>query len=187
MTHISYSELKNWDFCPFYHKLVYIDKLKPFRGNEYTAFGTAIHEHGLVFAILDTIVHAFLPTDMFLFLITWVAISISLVVGPAMAMRIHGGRLKSGEFAPRLISWILPLSSKFGRTQVDDLANSGLADALHRRLYFDELYDWAIGKTVIPFAYALSWFDKNVIDGAIKGIEWGSQKISGDVIDSKIR
>ena len=43
MAHISYSELKNWDFCPFYHKLVYIDKHPAFRGNEYTAFGTAIH------------------------------------------------------------------------------------------------------------------------------------------------
>ncbi len=64
---------------------------------------------------------------------------------------------------------------------VDDLANSGLADALHRRLYFDELYEWVIGKTVIPFANALSWFDKNVVDGAIKGLEWSSQKISGDV------
>ena len=36
-------ELKNWEFCPFYHKLTYIDGLKAFRGNEYTAFGTAIH------------------------------------------------------------------------------------------------------------------------------------------------
>jgi|TARA_R110002020_G_scaffold185624_3_gene383297 ATP-dependent exoDNAse (exonuclease V) beta subunit len=44
VTHISYSELKNWDFCPFYHKLVYVDKLEAFRGNEYTAFGNAIHE-----------------------------------------------------------------------------------------------------------------------------------------------
>ena len=43
MTHISFSELKNWTFCPFYHKLVNIDKLKGFAGNEYTAFGTAIH------------------------------------------------------------------------------------------------------------------------------------------------
>jgi RecB family exonuclease len=41
--HISFSELKNWVFCPFYHKLTYIDKLKSFLGNEYTAFGTAIH------------------------------------------------------------------------------------------------------------------------------------------------
>ena len=44
MAHISYSELKNWAFCPFYHKLVNIDKLKGFRGNEFTAFGTAMHE-----------------------------------------------------------------------------------------------------------------------------------------------
>jgi len=44
MPHISYSELKNWQFCPFYHKLVYIDKLEAFKGNEYTAFGSAIHE-----------------------------------------------------------------------------------------------------------------------------------------------
>ena len=118
---------------------------------------------------------------MFLFLITWVAITISLVVGPAMAMRIHGGRLNDGEVAPRIISWILPLSSKFGHTNVDDLANSGVAEALQRRLYFDDFYEWLISKTVIPLASVLSWFDKNVIDGAIKGIEWGSQKISRDV------
>ena len=44
MPHISFSELKNWNFCPFYHKLVHIDKLKGFEGNEYTAFGSAIHK-----------------------------------------------------------------------------------------------------------------------------------------------
>ena len=44
MRHISYSELKNWVTCPFYHKLTYIDKIKVFAGNEYTAFGTALHE-----------------------------------------------------------------------------------------------------------------------------------------------
>ena len=43
MPHISYSELKNWHHCPFYHKLVNIEKLKVFEGNEYTAFGTALH------------------------------------------------------------------------------------------------------------------------------------------------
>ena len=43
MPHISYSELKNWHHCPFYHKLVNIQKLKVFEGNEYTAFGTALH------------------------------------------------------------------------------------------------------------------------------------------------
>tara|TARA_R110000824_G_scaffold49483_8_gene138805 strand:- start:23990 stop:24778 length:789 start_codon:yes stop_codon:yes gene_type:complete len=42
-THISFSELKIWDECAFKHKLVYKDKIKQFLGNEYTAFGTAIH------------------------------------------------------------------------------------------------------------------------------------------------
>ena len=44
MPHISFSAIKNWDFCPFYHKLTYVDKIKIFRGNVYTAFGTALHE-----------------------------------------------------------------------------------------------------------------------------------------------
>ena len=41
---ISFSELKNWKECPYRHKLIYVDKLPHFKGNEYTAFGTAIHE-----------------------------------------------------------------------------------------------------------------------------------------------
>ena len=43
MSHISFSELKNWDHCTWYHKLVNIEKLKLFQGNAYTAFGTAMH------------------------------------------------------------------------------------------------------------------------------------------------
>jgi len=43
MPHISFSELKIWNECSWKHKLVYLDKLKGFEGNEYTAFGTAIH------------------------------------------------------------------------------------------------------------------------------------------------
>jgi len=44
MSHISFSELKNWNHCSHYHKLVHIDKISGFLGNEYTAFGTAIHD-----------------------------------------------------------------------------------------------------------------------------------------------
>ena len=44
MKHISYSELKIWSECPFKHKLMYIDRVKGFVGNEFTAFGKAIHE-----------------------------------------------------------------------------------------------------------------------------------------------
>jgi hypothetical protein len=40
---ISYSELKIWAECSHKHKLVYLDQIKKFQGNEYTAFGTAVH------------------------------------------------------------------------------------------------------------------------------------------------
>jgi len=42
--HISYSEFKIWSECPWRHKLSYLDKLSTFNGNEFTAFGTAVHE-----------------------------------------------------------------------------------------------------------------------------------------------
>ena len=41
--HISYSELKIWNECPYKHKLKYIDSISSFKGNEFTVFGTAIH------------------------------------------------------------------------------------------------------------------------------------------------
>jgi|TARA_E500000331_G_C17193412_1_gene685948 hypothetical protein len=43
MAHISFSELKDWVHCPYYHKLTRLDKIDGFTGNEYTAFGSAIH------------------------------------------------------------------------------------------------------------------------------------------------
>jgi len=43
MSHVSFSEIKNWNQCAYYHKLTYIDKLKGFEGNLYTAFGSALH------------------------------------------------------------------------------------------------------------------------------------------------
>ena len=41
--HISYSELKDWAKCPHYHKKAWIERVAPFEGNEYTAFGNALH------------------------------------------------------------------------------------------------------------------------------------------------
>ena len=35
--------MKMWAECSHKHKLVYKDKIKKFKGNEYTAFGTALH------------------------------------------------------------------------------------------------------------------------------------------------
>jgi ATP-dependent exoDNAse (exonuclease V) beta subunit len=43
MSHVSFSELKIWNECPWKHKSVYIDKIKGFEGNEHTAFGSAVH------------------------------------------------------------------------------------------------------------------------------------------------
>ena len=51
-THISFSEMKIWSECPYKHKLIYKDNVKQFLGNEYTAFGTAIH-HVCELAVVD--------------------------------------------------------------------------------------------------------------------------------------
>lgn len=40
---ISFSELKIWNDCAYKHKLTYVDGIKKFTGNHYTAFGTALH------------------------------------------------------------------------------------------------------------------------------------------------
>ena len=44
MPHISYSELKQWTECTWRHKLLYLDRIDTFQGNEHTSFGTAVHE-----------------------------------------------------------------------------------------------------------------------------------------------
>tara|TARA_B100000282_G_scaffold117433_1_gene83567 strand:- start:273 stop:1031 length:759 start_codon:yes stop_codon:yes gene_type:complete len=41
--HISYSELKTWAECPYKRKLIYQDRIKKFIGNNFTAFGRALH------------------------------------------------------------------------------------------------------------------------------------------------
>jgi len=44
MRHISFSALKIWKECAFRYKLNYIDDLRKFNGNEFTAFGTSLHK-----------------------------------------------------------------------------------------------------------------------------------------------
>ena len=41
--YISFSGVKDWEFCPHYYKLTRIDKLYKFEGNVHTAFGTSMH------------------------------------------------------------------------------------------------------------------------------------------------
>ena len=42
--YLSFSGVKDWNFCPHYYKLTRIDKVYKFEGNIHTAFGKAIHE-----------------------------------------------------------------------------------------------------------------------------------------------
>ena len=44
MPHVSFSAIKDWKFCAYYHKLTRVDKIRVFEGNIYTAFGKAIHD-----------------------------------------------------------------------------------------------------------------------------------------------
>lgn len=41
--YVSFSGIKDWEFCPNYYKITRIDKLYRFEGNVHTAFGTAMH------------------------------------------------------------------------------------------------------------------------------------------------
>jgi len=41
--YVSFSGIKDWEFCPNYYKITRIDKLYKFKGNIHTAFGTAMH------------------------------------------------------------------------------------------------------------------------------------------------
>ena len=54
MSHISYSELKTWTECTWRHKLEYLEKLRIFKGNEFTSFGRAIHSVGEKYVLTET-------------------------------------------------------------------------------------------------------------------------------------
>ena len=50
---------------------------------------------------------------------------------------------------------------------------------LKRRYYVDELYNWIIDELVMRLSAALAWFDRHVVDGAVNGVAWLSQKAGG--------
>ncbi len=143
--------------------------------------------HAFHYDLIYEMKHAFLAMDKdgvidstFLIL-TWATIGLSSLIGPIVAMSLYGGRLKEGENAIPTVSWLVKLSGIVrNRWQFDNsaLANSGLAEALRRRLYFDDFYDWICIKLVVPIGIGAALFDKKAIDGVIKGIESGSQSAS---------
>ena len=128
--------------------------------------------------------HVFLNHDPFLMLLTYVAIGLSLILGPSFAMALYGGGLDGDEKAKPWMQWAINLSAKVNSNSKfdnSDWANSSLAEALHKRLYFDDLYDAAMLKIVVGFANISAIFDTKVIDGVIKTIETTSQEASRKV------
>ena len=139
----------------------------------------SIHKDTFVDQVIYELEHAFLPEDEQVRMIGWTTILLSFIVGPIFAARVYGGSLKEGEKATPIVHWLTSLSGKFGSQNVDELANSQFAEALQNRLYFDDLYEWVLGKTILPFSVFAAWFDANVIDGVVKQIE--SNSVFGSV------
>ena len=135
---------------------------------------SAEHDHLVLHGVLETLEHTFLPDDTNLRVVGWTTILLSLVVGPIYAARVHGAPLADGERSNPMVAWLVYLSDKFGSQDVSEISESSLAEALQNRLYFDDLYEWALAKTVAPFAAFAAWFDKNVIDGLVKQVEANS-------------
>jgi len=148
-----------------------------------SAYDYSGHLHLKKSTLLDSIIYkleyAFLPENQNLRIIGWITILLSFIAGPIFAARIHGGELSAGESASPAVSWLVSLSGKFGSQDVTSLSESDLAEALENRLYFDDIYEGVLAKTVVPFAAFTAWFDRNVIDGVIKQIE--SNSVSGSL------
>jgi len=138
-----------------------------------------LHKSTLLESILYKLEYAFLPEKINLRIVGWVTIFLSFIVGPVLAARIHGGKLADGESSTPFVSWLVSASSKFGKQDVSSLAESDLSVALQNRLYFDDLYEGVLARTVIPFSQFTAWFDRNVIDGLVKQIE--TKSVSGSV------
>ena len=138
-----------------------------------------LHESTLMESVIYQLEHAFLPENQNLRLVGWTTILLSFIIGPVFAARIHGGPLAEGESATPAVSWLVRISGKFGSQDVSSLSESDLAEALENRLYFDDLYEGLLAKTVLPMASFAAWFDRNVIDGVIKQIE--SNSVSGSL------
>ena len=109
----------------------------------------SLHGESLIKRIKYELNHAFLPEDMKVRMVGWLTILLSFIVGPIMASRIHGGSLKEGEKANLFVGWLVKLSGKFGKQDVSWLSESQLAEALDKRLYFDDLYEGILARTVI--------------------------------------
>lgn len=136
-------------------------------------------EAGFHLGVVDALKHTFFPEKQALMVVGYTTIALSSLVGPIIAMKVHGGKLAEGESANRIVAWLVDLSSAFRPMDVSGMANSRLAESLQNRLHFDDLYEWVISKTITPMSAFSAWFDANVIDGIVKLVERTS--VSGSI------
>jgi len=142
-------------------------------------------ETNLISGLLYELEHAFLNHDPFFFMLTWLAIGLSAILGPMIAMSLYGGALKDGEVAKPWLSPFVSMSARVRNSFEFDnstLANSPISKSLEKRLHFDDFYDAMILKFVVGFSNLTAMLDRRVIDGTIKGIEKGSQESSRRVL-----
>tara|TARA_B100000795_G_C22474319_1_gene314195 strand:- start:67 stop:588 length:522 start_codon:yes stop_codon:yes gene_type:complete len=141
-------------------------------------------EKSLFEGILYEMEHAFANSDMYFFVLTYIAIALGAVAGPGLAMALYGGQLEEGETAKPWMTPVIRLNAWVkGRFNFDNtaFAESTLAVALQNRLYIDQYYDMAMMKIVAGFSSKAAEVDTKVIDGTIKTIETSSQSLSGAV------
>jgi len=129
------------------------------------------HESGSHGGAGDRILHAFTGDGLYTAGVTWVTIILATFFGPIWALRIHGGALDSGQKASFPIRWLPGFSSGLPPYDPTHLATSSFADALRRRLYFDEVYDALIRKFVVGCAAICAIFDRRAVDGVVKQVE----------------
>ena len=137
-------------------------------------YDIGIQKESVFDQVIYELEHAFLPEDPNLRIVGWTTIFLSLVVGPIIAARVHGGSLRAGQSSNPMVSWLVWISGRFGSQDVSEMADSSLSEALRHRLYFDHYYEKALGMTAIPLASFAAWFDRNVIDGIVKQVESNS-------------
>ena len=103
---------------------------------------------------------------------------LSSIIGPLYALRIYGRPLPQDEYLPNSFRLVSPLLTNRSHYDNSKWANSRLSDALRRRLYFDDVYDWAVIKFIAGGAVLAALFDKKVIDGLVRRMSSSTMRAS---------
>ena len=149
-THISFSELKIWNECAFKHKLVYIDEIKKFLGNEYTAFGTAIHH------VCEKIIEEVENVDLELLFQEKFLEELKVLTEKKVALnqKLISDMRPQGK---NIIKYILPaVKEKFGQYEVVSVEEQLLEPIENKDYFFKGFIDLVI-KTADGKIHVIDW------------------------------